>query len=122
VTAFVPTNVISITDGQSPRDRICSTPVSGPRSTRGRVCGMSRGRRSGGRAKIMKRRDNGAAACGLGAPRDAVPRARGLCGSRVRTSTKRRENNWNAAVWTELMKAPQYQPLRSGRWRSPSSP
>ncbi len=31
VTAFVPTNVISITDGQIFSKRICSTPVSAPR-------------------------------------------------------------------------------------------
>jgi F0F1-type ATP synthase alpha subunit len=38
VTAFVPTNVISITDGQIFLRQICSTPESAPRSTPASRC------------------------------------------------------------------------------------
>jgi F-type H+-transporting ATPase subunit alpha len=45
VTAFVPTNVISITDGQIFSRRICSTPASAPRSTPASRCRGSAARR-----------------------------------------------------------------------------
>jgi len=78
VTAFVPTNVISITDGQIFSRPTSSTPASGLPSMRGSRCRASAG---AAQTKIMKRRDTGG---GVRPRPRAVPRARRLRAVRER--------------------------------------
>ena len=89
VSAYIPTNVISITDGQIFLETTCSTRASAPRSTS--AFGVAR-RRLGA--------DEGDEAGGRHAPPrpGAVPRARGVRAVCAATSTRRRRTSSTAAA------------------------
>jgi F-type H+-transporting ATPase subunit alpha len=106
VSAFVPTNVISITDGQIYLETDSSTPVSGPRSTPASRC----------RASVAPRRRrssrSSAAAC---ASRSRSSASWRRSRSSLRTSTRPRASRLERGKRvTEVMKQKQYSPLTVG--------
>ena len=111
MTAFVPTNVISITDGQIFLETDLFNAGIRPPSTPASRC-----RGSGGAAqtKIMKRKDTG------GGVRLALAQYRELAAfaqfaSDLDQATRKQLDR--GRVVTELMKQPQYQPLQVWKWR-----
>jgi F-type H+-transporting ATPase subunit alpha len=103
VTAFVPTNVISITDGQIFLETDLFNAASGPRSTPG--ISVSR---VGGNAqtKVIKKLGGG-----VRLALAPVPRARGVRAVRLRPRRATRKQLDRGRIVTELMKQPQYAPL-----------